>query len=57
MNNCTTTKIEEVFALPSIASSFALSLANLGKGMLDDHPFTQLSSSLRRLLTLAQLDE
>jgi hypothetical protein len=51
------TQIEEIFAHALIASTSALPPANMGKGMLNCHPFTQFGSSLWRLLTLAQLDE
>jgi hypothetical protein len=53
----TTAQIEEVLAHASIASASSLPLTYMSQGMLNCHPFAQLSTSLRGLLTFAQLDE
>ena len=53
----TAAQIEEILAHAPIARPSSLPPAHMGQGMLNRHPFTKLGSSLRGLLTLAQLDE
>src|SRR6266700_714066 len=48
----TSAQIEEILAHTSIASMASLPPANMGKGMLNGHPFTEFSPSLWRLLAL-----
>ena len=57
MDDGAAAQIEEILAEATIACSPSLPSANMGQGMLYRHSFTQLSASLRGLLTLAQFDE
>lgn len=57
VDNGAPTQIEEIFAQPAIAGASALPLTHMSQRMLNCHPLTKLISSLRSLLTLAQLDE
>src|SRR5258707_807682 len=53
----TAAQIEEVLARSTIARPSSLPMTNMSQRMLNGDPLTQLASSLRGLLTLAQLDE
>ncbi len=53
----TAAQIEEVLAHSTIACPSSLPTTNMSQCMLNSDPFTQLASSLRGLLTLAQLNE
>src|SRR5947209_12226136 len=57
VDNGTTAQIEEILAQSPIACASSLPVTNMCEAMLHCHPFTQLSSSLRGLLALTQLDE
>ena len=57
MNNGAAAQIEEILACATIARSSSLPPANMGQGMLNRDPFTQLDSPLWGLLPLSQLDE
>ena len=53
VDDSATAQIEEVLAYTSIASTSALPSTYMGKGMLNGHPFAQLGTPLRCLLTLS----
>jgi len=53
----TAAEIKEILAHTPIASASSLPPANMGQGMLNRDPFTQLGSPLCGLLPLSQLDE
>jgi hypothetical protein len=56
VDNGAPAQITKVLAASSITRPPSLPPANMGKGMLNGHPFTKLSASLWGLLALAQLD-
>ena len=51
------TQIEEILAHTPIAGALALPSTDMGEGVFHSDSFTQPGATLRRLLTLSQLDE
>jgi hypothetical protein len=52
VDNGAPAQIEEILASAPIARLSSLPPANMGQGMLNGHPFTQLRASSGSLLTL-----